>query len=135
MFGAVAKTYLAEKLGKRPEDIFVVSIMPCTAKKFEAARPEMNDSGMERDVDIVLTTRELGSMIKQGGINFSSLPDEEMDKPLGMSTGAADIFANTGGVMEAALRTAWEMITGQELPFENFMWRRFPASRVSRMPQ
>ncbi|HOX36953.1 MAG TPA: NADH-dependent [FeFe] hydrogenase, group A6 [Candidatus Brocadiia bacterium] len=118
MFGAVAKTYYANKIGKKPEEMFVVSIMPCTAKKFEAQRPEMNDSGV-RDVDVVLTTRELGRMIKQAGIDFASLPDGKMDSPLGMSSGAADIFANTGGVMEAALRTAWEIVTGRELPFEN----------------
>jgi iron-only hydrogenase group A len=115
MFGAVAKTYYANKLGKRPEQIVVVSIMPCTAKKFECQRPEMDTSGT-RDVDIVLTTRELGKMIRSAGIDFASLPDEEMDAPLGMSTGAADIFANTGGVMEAAIRTAYEIVTGRELP-------------------
>ena len=118
MFGAVAKTYYAGKIGKRPEDIFVVSIMPCTAKKYEAQRPEMTSSGV-RDVDVVLTTRELGRMIKQAGIDFAKLPDEEMDAPLGLSTGAADIFANTGGVMEAALRTAYEIVTGRPLPFAN----------------
>jgi len=118
MFGAVAKTYYAEKIGRKPEEIFVVSVMPCTAKKFEAQRPEMNDSGV-RDVDVVLTTRELGRMIRQSGIDFDSLPDDKMDSPLGMSSGAADIFANTGGVMEAALRTAYEIVTGRELPFEN----------------
>ena len=118
MFGAVAKTYYADKLGRKPEDIFVCSIMPCTAKKFEAQRPEMKDSGV-RDVDVVLTTRELGRMIHQTGMDFASLPDDKMDAPLGMSSGAADIFANTGGVMEAALRTAWEIVTGKELPFDN----------------
>jgi NADP-reducing hydrogenase subunit HndD len=118
MFGAVAKTYYAKKLNKRPEDIFVVSIMPCTAKKFEAQRPEMTGSGV-RDVDVVLTTRELGRMIKEAGIDFVSLPDEKMDAPLGLSSGAADIFANTGGVMEAALRTAYEIVTGRQLPFAN----------------
>ena len=118
MFGAVAKTYYAAKLGKRPEQIVVVSIMPCTAKKFECQRPEMDASGT-RDVDIVLTTRELGKMIRAAGIDFDSLPDEEMDAPLGLSTGAADIFANTGGVMEAALRTAYEIVTGRELPFDD----------------
>ncbi|MFB3892830.1 MAG: NADH-dependent [FeFe] hydrogenase, group A6 [Phycisphaerae bacterium] len=116
MFGAMAKTYYAEKIGKKPQDVFVVSVMPCTAKKFEAARAEMNSSGV-RDVDVVLTTRELGRMIKQAGIEFNSLGDEEMDAPLGLSSGAADIFANTGGVMEAALRTVWEIVTGQPLPF------------------
>ncbi len=117
MFGAIAKTYYATKLGKRPEQIVVVSIMPCTAKKFECQRTEMDASGA-RDVDIVLTTRELGKMIRAAGIDFDSLPDEEMDAPLGLSTGAADIFANTGGVMEAALRTAYEIVTGRELPFD-----------------
>ena len=118
MFGAVAKTYYAEKLNLRPEQIFVVSIMPCTAKKYECGRPEMNDSGT-RDVDVVLTTRELGKMIRGAGLDFQGLPDEEMDAPLGLSTGAADIFANTGGVMEAALRTAYEIVTGRELPMDN----------------
>ena len=118
MFGALAKTYYANKLGKRPEDIFVVSIMPCTAKKYECQRPEMTASGV-RDVDVVLTTRELGKMIHAAGIDFNSLPDEEMDAPLGLSTGAADIFANTGGVMEAALRTAYEIVTGRPLPVTN----------------
>jgi NADP-reducing hydrogenase subunit HndD len=91
--------------------------MPCTAKKYEAARPEMRASGFQ-DVDYVLTTRELGLMIKTIGVEFSELPDEEMDAPLGISTGAADIFANTGGVMEAALRTAYEIVTGREVPAE-----------------
>ena len=118
MFGALAKTYYAEKIGKKPQEMFVVSIMPCTAKKFEAQRPEMNDSGAQ-DVDVVLTTRELGRMIQQAGIDFRSLEDDKMDSPLGVSSGAADIFANTGGVMEAALRTAWEIVTGKELPFAN----------------
>jgi len=118
MFGSVAKTYYASKIGKKPEDIIVVSVMPCTAKKFEAQRPEMNDSGVT-DVDYVLTTRELARMIKQAGIQFTTLPDEKMDSPIGLSSGAADIFANTGGVMEAALRTAWEIVTGKELPMAN----------------
>ncbi|NCC52793.1 MAG: 2Fe-2S iron-sulfur cluster binding domain-containing protein [Spartobacteria bacterium] len=118
MMGALIKTYYAQKIGKKPEDIVSVSIMPCTAKKYEARRPEMNDSGVQ-DVDIVLTTRELGRMIKQANIDFRSLPDSEMDAPLGLSTGAADIFANTGGVMEAALRTVYEIVTGRELPVDN----------------
>jgi len=118
MFGALAKTYYAQLLGKSPKDIFVVSVMPCTAKKFEAQRPEMVASGV-RDVDVVLTTRELGRMIKQAGLDFGSLPDDKMDSPIGMSSGAADIFANTGGVMEAALRTAYEIVTGRPLPFPN----------------
>ncbi len=117
MFGAVAKTYYAQKIGRKPEEIVVVSVMPCTAKKFEAQRPEMNASGV-RDVDYVLTTRELARMIKEAGIDFKALPDEEMDAPLGLSSGAADIFANTGGVMEAALRTAYEIVTGRPLPTE-----------------
>ncbi len=118
MFGAVAKTYFAEKIGKKAEDIFVVSVMPCTAKKYESQRPEMRGSG-ERDVDVVLTTRELGKMIRQAGIDFGALADGKMDSILGASSGAADIFANTGGVMEAALRTVYELVTGRQLPFEN----------------
>ena len=114
MFGALLKSYYAEKMGIDPSKIFVVSIMPCTAKKYESQRPEMWDSGA-RDVDIVLTTRELGRMIKEAGIDFVNLPDDKQDAPLGMSTGAADIFANTGGVMEAALRTAYEVISGEKL--------------------
>ncbi|MBT4817653.1 MAG: 4Fe-4S binding protein, partial [Lentisphaerae bacterium] len=115
MFGALAKTYYAEKEGVDPKDVVVVSIMPCTAKKYECDRDEMNDSGF-KDVDYVLTTRELGRMINESGLEFLSLPDEEQDAPMGMSTGAADIFANTGGVMEAALRTVYEVVTGRELP-------------------
>jgi len=118
MFGAIAKTYYAQKIGKKPEDMIVVSIMPCTAKKYEAQRPEMRDSGVQ-DVDYVLTTRELGRMITEAGIDFVNLPDGKQDSPIGLGSGAADIFANTGGVMEAALRTAWEVVTGQELPFDN----------------
>ena len=118
MFGALAKTYYAEKLGKRPEDIVVVSVMPCTAKKFECARPEMSRDGIA-DVDMVLTTRELARMVRMAGIDFRKLPDDKMDRPLGMSTGAADIFAVTGGVMEAALRTAYEIVTGEAFPFQN----------------
>ena len=117
MFGAAAKTYYSRTIAKHPSDIFVVSIMPCTAKKFEAERPEM-ESSWQRDVDVVLTTRELARMIKEAGIDFRNLPEEQMDQPMGMSTGAADIFANTGGVMEAALRTAWEIVTGHQLPFD-----------------
>ena len=118
MFGAVLKSYYAKKIGKRPEDMFVVSIMPCTAKKTECARPELMNDGVP-NVDAVLTTRELGDMIKMMGIDFLSLPDEEFDAPLGLSTGAADIFGVTGGVMEAALRTVYEIVTGRELPFPN----------------
>lgn len=118
MFGAVAKTYYAQKIGVDPKMMTVVSVMPCTAKKYEAKRPEMNDSGFQ-DVDHVLTTRELGDMIKLAGIDFLSLEDGSMDAPLGISTGAADIFANTGGVMEAALRTVHVVTTGRMLPTED----------------
>lgn len=119
MFGALAKTYYAQKAGIDPENIFVVSIMPCTAKKFEAQRPEMTDSGYT-DVDVVLTTRELGRMLKEAGIVFDNLPQENYDDPLGISTGAAVIFGATGGVMEAALRTAYELVTGETLANVNF---------------
>ncbi len=118
MFGALAKTYYAQKKGLDPSKIVSVSIMPCTAKKFEAARPEMRDSGYQ-DVDLGITTRELAVMIKQAGMDFEKLPDEGFDSIMGDSTGAAVIFGATGGVMEAALRTAYELITGREVPFEN----------------
>jgi len=118
MFGPLAKTYYAEKINKNPAEMVVVSIMPCTAKKYEADRPEMRGSGY-KDVDFVLTTRELGMMIKQAGIDFEKLQDEKYDSILGDSTGAAVIFGATGGVMEAALRTAYEIVTGREVPFSN----------------
>ena len=118
MFGALAKTYYAKKRNIDPADIVSVSIMPCTAKKFEADRPEMRSSGY-KDVDYVLTTRELARMIKQAGLDFLSLPEENYDSIMGESTGAAVIFGATGGVMEAALRTAYEIVTGREVPFEN----------------
>ncbi|HAN18712.1 MAG: ferredoxin [Bacteroidetes bacterium GWC2_33_15] len=118
MFGALAKTYYAQKKGIDPATIVSVSIMPCTAKKFEAARPEMRDSGFQ-DVDLGITTRELAVMIKQAGIEFESLSDEKFDSIMGESTGAAVIFGATGGVMEAALRTAYELVTGREVPFKN----------------
>jgi len=113
MMGAVIKTYYAQKAGVDPAQIYSVSVMPCTAKKFECQRPEMNSSGYQ-DVDAVLTTRELAKMIRQAGIDFASLPDEDFDSPLGESTGAAVIFGTTGGVMEAALRTVAEVLSGQE---------------------
>jgi iron-only hydrogenase group A len=130
MFGSVAKTYYAAKMGIDPRKMVVVSIMPCTAKKYEAKRPEMmsafehwkdkkgwsNDDAFY-DVDYVLTTRELARMFKESGIQFSRLPEEEFDNPLGESTGAAVIFGATGGVMEAAVRTAYEVVTGK--PLEN----------------
>lgn len=114
MFGAVMKTYFAEKNGLDPNKVFVVSVMPCTAKKFEAKRPEMGRDGYQ-DIDAVLTTRELAKMIKQAGINFNKLPDEPFDEFFGDSTGAAVIFGATGGVMEAALRTVADVLTGQDL--------------------
>lgn len=114
MFGAVAKTYYARKMGIDPQNIVVVSVMPCTAKKFEAERPEMTDSGYP-DVDIAITTRELARMIQEARIDFASLPEEEFDDPLGISTGAGVIFGATGGVMEAALRTVYEILSGKEL--------------------
>ena len=119
MFGALAKTYYAQKIGVEPAQIFSVSIMPCTAKKFERQRPEFRDSGFA-DVDAVLTTRELAKMIKVAGIDFANLPEEKFDEPMGISTGAGLIFGATGGVMEAALRTVYEVVTGktlQELDF------------------
>jgi len=117
MLGALVKSFYAKKLGINPKDVYVVSIMPCTAKKFEAQRPEMRANGIP-DVDAVLTTRELARMIKEAGIDFVNLKNEDFDSPLGLSTGAADIFGVTGGVMEAALRTVYELVTGRELPFE-----------------
>lgn len=114
MFGAVLKTYYAEKMGIDPKKIVSVSVMPCTAKKFEIGREDQNAAGVP-DVDYSLTTRELARMIKRLGIKFTELPDEGFDDPLGESTGAAVIFGATGGVMEAALRTAVETLTGEEL--------------------
>ncbi len=134
MFGAVAKTYYARKYNLDPRNIVVVSIMPCTAKKFEAMRPEMkgafnywkNELNLKEnevfyDVDYVLTTREAARMIKETGINFVNLAGEDFDEPLGISTGAAVIFGATGGVMEAALRTAYEVLTGRQLEKLDFM--------------
>jgi len=118
MFGSLAKTYYAKKKGIDPSKMVSVSIMPCTAKKFESDRPEMNSSGY-KDVDFVLTTRELAHMIKQAGLSFKDLDDEKFDSIMGNSTGAAVIFGATGGVMEAALRTAYELVTGREVPFEH----------------
>ena len=119
MFGAIAKTHYAQKAGVDPANMVVVSVMPCTAKKFECQRPEMNDSGYQ-DVDYVLTTRELAQMLREAGVDLAQLPEEDYDDPLGTSTGAAVIFGATGGVMEAALRTAYEVITGQPLGSVNF---------------
>ena len=119
MFGAVVKTWYAEKNGLDPKDIVVVSIMPCTAKKFERSRDGQSAAGVP-DVDVALTTRELARMIERAGIDFVNLADEEFDAPLGITTGAAAIFGATGGVMEAALRTAVETLTGKELESVDF---------------
>ncbi|HRR94405.1 MAG TPA: [Fe-Fe] hydrogenase large subunit C-terminal domain-containing protein, partial [Bacteroidales bacterium] len=115
---ALAKTFYAQKRKLDPAKIVSVSIMPCTAKKYEADRPEMRASGF-KDVDFVLTTRELAVMIKQAGIDFRALEPSHYDSVMGESTGAAVIFGATGGVMEAALRTAYEIVTGREVPFNN----------------
>jgi len=117
MLGALVKSFFAKKIGKDAKDFFVVSVMPCTAKKYEIIRPEMVNDGCA-NVDAVLTTRELAKMIKDGGIDFVNLSESEFDSPLGFSSGAADIFGTTGGVMEAAIRTVYELITGRELPFD-----------------
>ncbi len=113
MLGALIKSYYADKIEVDKNQIYVVSVMPCTAKKYEITREEMND-----DVDAVLTTRELAKLIKGAGIDFCNLSECEFDNPLGISSGAADIFGTTGGVMEAAIRTVYEIVTGNELPFE-----------------
>lgn len=112
MFGAVLKTYYAEKMGIDVKKIFVVSVMPCTAKKFEAQRPELSATGLP-DVDVVITTRELARMIKESGIDFNNLEDKDFDDPMGNATGAGVIFGATGGVMEAALRTVSEIVAGK----------------------
>jgi iron-only hydrogenase group A len=114
MFGALAKTYYADKMGISPDDLVVVSIMPCTAKKYEAQREEMG-VGDTLDVDYVLTTREFGKMIKIVGYDINDAPEEAFDEPFGITTGAGVIFGASGGVMEAALRTVYEVVTGEEL--------------------
>ena len=119
MFGAIAKSYYAEKAGIDPKDIVSVSVMPCTAKKFEIGRPDEDANGVP-DVDYSMTTRELARLIRKCGLKFQNLPDEDFDAPLGLSTGASTIFGATGGVMEAALRTAVETLTGQELESVDF---------------
>jgi len=123
MFGALVKTYWAEKMQVDPAKIYSVSIMPCTAKKFEASRPEMNDSGY-RDVDLVLTTRELGRLFRMAGLDFSKVVPGSFDSWMGAYTGAAVIFGATGGVMEAALRTVYEVVTGKTLADVNFTFAR-----------
>ncbi|MBS5307993.1 NADH-dependent [FeFe] hydrogenase, group A6 [Clostridium tertium] len=122
IFGAIAKNYLPQELAIKRENLVVVSIMPCIAKKHEANRKEMEDIDGIKDVDLVITTRELAKIIKEAGIDIVNLPDSEFDNPLGVSSGAGTIFGTSGGVMEAALRTAYEWITGKELEkldFEN----------------
>ncbi len=119
MFGALIKTYYAEKEGIDPKSIVTVSVMPCTAKKFEASREELSNNGMQ-DVDIVITTRELAKMIKTAGLDFAKLPDEEFENPFGPATGAAVIFGATGGVMEAALRTVAEILSGESVPEDSY---------------
>ena len=119
MFGALTKTYFAKKEGINPEKIYVVSVMPCIAKKFERQRDELKNNGLY-DVDNVITTRELSRMIKQANIEFEKLEDSEFDEPMGEATGAAAIFGTTGGVMEAALRTAQDTLTGKDLPKIDF---------------
>ncbi|HIV03274.1 MAG TPA: iron hydrogenase small subunit [Candidatus Aphodoplasma excrementigallinarum] len=119
MFGAVIKSYYAEKEGIDPKTIVNVSIMPCTAKKFEAGREELSHNGLQ-DVDIVLTTRELARMIKEAGIDFVKLPDEEFENPFGAATGAGVIFGATGGVMEAALRTVADVLSGESVPEDSY---------------
>ena len=114
MFGAIAKSYYAGKIGVKPEDLIVVSVMPCQAKKYEAARPEFAPNGV-RDIDYVVTTRELCRMFREAGVNLANLEDDDYDSPLGESTGAGVIFGVTGGVLEAALRTAYSMINGKDL--------------------
>ena len=118
MFGTIVKTWYAKRNNIGPKDIVSVSLMPCSAKKFECERPEMKDSGF-KDVDYALTTRELASMIKECGIDLPNLPDSDFDDPLGIGSGAGLVFATTGGVMEAAIRTAYEIVTGEEVPFKN----------------
>lgn len=115
MFGALAKTYYAQSIKKAPEDIYVVSIMPCTAKKYESAREEMQSNENIQDVDVVLTTRELGKMIRSQGVEFDLLKAEKFDEAFGITTGAAAIFGATGGVMEAALRTVSEVVNEKPL--------------------
>ena len=119
MFGAIAKSYFAEKINCKREDMVCVSVMPCLAKKYECSRDEFKVNG-NPDVDFSITTRELAALIKQANIDFTKLPDEEFDSPLGESTGAAVIFGTTGGVIEAAVRTAYEVITKKPLPKIDF---------------
>lgn len=119
MFGALAKTYFAQKIGKDPKDIVVVSVMPCIAKKYESSRPELGFADVA-DVDIVISTRELARMIKETSQDFKNLPENDFDRFMGESTGAGSIFGSSGGVAEASLRTAYNLLTGEELKEINF---------------
>ncbi|QQK09070.1 iron hydrogenase small subunit [Miniphocaeibacter halophilus] len=119
MFGTIAKTYYAKKMNINPEDIVVVSVMPCVAKKYESARPELMNEG-KKDVDVVITTRELAIMLKEAGISFDLLEEDEFDNIMGESSGAGAIFGSTGGVIEATVRTAYEWLTGQPLGYMEF---------------
>lgn len=119
MFGALYKTFYAKKHNLDPKDIFFVSVIPCTAKKFEVGRPNQSAAGVP-DVDVAITTRELGRMITKAGIDFANLPDEKYDEPFSLGSGAGEIFGATGGVMEAALRTAAEVVLGKELEALDF---------------
>lgn len=114
MFGAIAKSYFAEKIGVDPKDMVVVSVMPCVAKKYESARPELAANGEHSDVDIVITTKELAKMIKDFSMDFVNLPDSDFDNPMGESTGGATVFGSTGGVAESTIRVAYQVLTGRE---------------------
>ncbi len=131
MFGALIKTYYADKLGVDAEKIVSVALMPCSAKKFECNRPEMHDSGF-KDVDFGLTTRELGKMFKESGLHVPSLPKSDFDDPFGSATGSGVIFGATGGVMEAALRTVLEMVTGEKVESIYDARRHRPRARLRR---
>ncbi|MCL2779976.1 MAG: [FeFe] hydrogenase, group A, partial [Actinomycetia bacterium] len=134
MFGAVLKTFYADRLGKKPSELFSLSIMPCTAKKFEAARPELGRDS-ELDVDAVITVQELANIIRSAGIDFAALPETEFDNPFGLGSGAGEIFGATGGVMEAALRTVYEVATGEELPQIDFVdCRGFAGIKEATVP-
>lgn len=135
MFGAIAKNIWAKEEKIDRKDLIVVSIMPCLAKKYEASRPEFADKNGNPDVDYSLSTRELAKLLKQANINFKNLEDEKFDNPLGASTGAADIFARTGGVIEAATRTVYEMVTGETLENVDFVQLRgMEGVRIAEVP-
>jgi NADH-quinone oxidoreductase subunit G/NADP-reducing hydrogenase subunit HndD len=135
MFSVIAKEFWAKEMGIKREDLIVVSVMPCLAKKYEASREEFSKDG-NPDTDISITTRELASLINQSGISFNMLEEEEFDRPFGMSSGAADIFGRTGGVIEAAVRTAYEWITGDELESVDFkQLRGLEGSRIAEVPE